>query len=294
LCPLELIKQLPGEALAVSEQRRWVGVEAVRYQDQPPNEAIAPSLTHHWLLLFLRTPREFEAQHEGIRRLVPPPVGSILMVPAGTGIVRYTWGWRSDSLHVFLEPGLVARVIEEAFERDPARVSIPPLDGLHLPQIRDTMLAVNEELTADAGGDHLAVASLANVLAVHLARHLLTPQRTAPRKDGRLPRGKLRAVVEYVEDNLTVAPTLDQIAAIAHLSPYHFARQFKAAMGLSPYQYVISRRVERARELLRMEDLTLAEVAVEAGFSDQSQLCNHFKRLVGITPRQFRMSAGNA
>ena len=82
---------------------------------------------------------------------------------------------------------------------------------------------------------------------------------------------------------------------MARLSPYHFARQFKTATGLPPHRYVIMRRVERARQLLQAAtDLSLAEVALRAGFSDQSVFCLHFKRLVGVTPRQFRMSARRA
>jgi len=82
------------------------------------------------------------------------------------------------------------------------------------------------------------------------------------------------------------------MAAAAHLSVYHFARQFKAATGLPPHQYVIMRRVERARQLLQAgTDLSLAEVAAHAGFSDQSQFSHHFKRLVGVTPGQFGMPA---
>ena len=85
------------------------------------------------------------------------------------------------------------------------------------------------------------------------------------------------------------------MAAIAHLSAYHFARQFKASTGLSPYQYVIVRRVERAQQLLREgDDLSLAAVAAGAGFSDQSQFSHHFKRRLGMTPGQFRRSARNA
>ena len=103
---------------------------------------------------------------------------------------------------------------------------------------------------------------------------------------------KLRAVVEYVEEHLDPGPTLEQMAAVAHLSPYHFARQFKQATGLPPYQYVILRRVEWARQLLQTQSgLSLAEVAARAGFSDQSQFSHHFKRLVGVTPGQFRRSA---
>jgi AraC family transcriptional regulator len=84
---------------------------------------------------------------------------------------------------------------------------------------------------------------------------------------------------------------MEQLAAVAHLSPYHFARQFKAATGLPPHQYIVARRVERAQQLLRRGDHSLAEVAARTGFSDQSQFCNHFKRLVGVTPGRFRMPA---
>jgi len=86
--------------------------------------------------------------------------------------------------------------------------------------------------------------------------------------------------------------TWEQMAAIVHLSPYHFARQFKATTGLPPYQYVIARRVERAQHLLRANgELGLVDVALRVGFSDQSKFSFHFKRIVGVTPGQFRVSA---
>jgi AraC-like DNA-binding protein len=82
------------------------------------------------------------------------------------------------------------------------------------------------------------------------------------------------------------------MAALARLSPYYFVRQFKRATGLPPHQYVILRRVERAKQLLQAGgNFSLAEAAARAGFSDQSQFCQHFKRLVGVTPGQFRMRA---
>jgi len=111
-------------------------------------------------------------------------------------------------------------------------------------------------------------------------------------RDGALPRVRLRAVVDYVEEHLGASLTLEQMAAVTRLSAYHFARQFKAATGLPPHQYVIMRRVERAKQLLRAgTDLSLAEVAARAGFSDQSQFSRHFKRLVGVTPGHFRIAA---
>ena len=97
--------------------------------------------------------------------------------------------------------------------------------------------------------------------------------------------------IDYIMANLDNRPTLERMAELVHFSPDHFARQFKAATGLAPYQFVIARRVERAQELLcGRQELSLAEVAIGAGFSDQSQLCLHFKRIAGVTPGHFRAS----
>jgi AraC family transcriptional regulator len=72
------------------------------------------------------------------------------------------------------------------------------------------------------------------------------------------------------------------------LSPYHFSRQFKRSTGLSPHQYVVRKRVERAKELLINTDLTLYEVAISVGFVDQSHLAKHTKRLLGVSPKYLR------
>ena len=127
------------------------------------------------------------------------------------------------------------------------------------------------------------------ILTVHLLRHLSAPRRFQRGRDGVLPRGRLRAVVEYIEEHLRGCPSLAQMAAVVGLNPYHFARQFKASTGLPPHQYVIARRAERAKQLLQAgAAVSLAEVALRAGFCDQSQFTRHFKRLVGVTPGQFR------
>src|SRR5262245_43042736 len=267
-------------------------MKATRFRGTPACEMDLPPLADHALILFSLPPDELDLQFEGVKRQVPPPAGAISLWPAGIPIRVRSSGCK-DALHISLEPELVARVAAEAFELDPARLTIPPLDGLHLPQLRAAMLAVNDESMAyAAGGGRLAAESLANLLAVHLVRNASGPRPPASRSDGALPQRKLRAVVEYVEEHLDVSPTLGQMAAIAHLSAYHFTRQFKAATGLPPHQYVILRRVERAKLLLQRGDLSLAEIAVGAGFTDQSKFSHTFKRVVGVSPRQFRRSAG--
>ena len=290
LGPIELRKLVPFEPCAASDLLGWVGLEAARYREAPGSEINLSPLTHHALVLITRPPKELDLQYDGVKRHVPPPAGSILVVPAGSSAL-WRWVGRKDSLHVYLEPELVARVAAEAFGLDPGRMTVPPLDGLDLPHLRSAMGAVDAELTAGGAGGRLAAESLANVLAVHLIRHLLAPGRPPHGPDGALPRGRLRAVVEYIEEHLQAGLTLEQMAAVAHLSPYHFARQFKAATGLPPHQYVILRRVERAKQLLQGGNLSLAQVAAQAGFSDQSRFSHHFKRLVGVTPGQFQKPA---
>jgi len=292
LGPLAAVHEIvPFEAAAVSDRLGWVGLEAARYRAAPDSELNPPASTYHWLVLVTRPPEELDLLYEGVKRQVPPPAGSILLVPAGSP-TQWRWSGRKDSLHIYLEPGLVARVAAEAFDLDPARLTVPPLDGLDLPHLRAAMGAVDAELTTGGAGGRLAAESLANILAVHLIRHVAVPRRPERGRDGALPRARLRAVVAYVEDHLDAGPSLEQMAAVARLSPYHFARQFKRATGLPPHQYVIARRVERAKQLLQGgDDLSLAQVAAHAGFSDQSQFSHHFKRLVGVTPGQFRTPA---
>ena len=140
-------------------------------------------------------------------------------------------------------------------------------------------------------GERLLVESLANVLAVQLIRHITRHRRLKAAADGVFPRHKVRRVIEYIMENLENNPTLEQMAGIVHLSSYHFARLFKAATGLAPHQFVITRRIERAQHLLRTNgELGLAEVAFRSGFANQSHFCLHFKRITGVTPRRFRES----
>src|SRR5262249_33142759 len=215
--PLDWYETLPFEAAAASFQLGWVGLVAARYREPPVSEINLSPLTHHTLVLFARPPEELDLRYEGLKRHVPPPAGAILLVPAGCP-ARWRWSGPNDSLAVCLEPGLVARVGAEAFDLDPARLTVPPLAGLDLPPLPAAMWAVDAELTAGGAGGRLAAESLANVVAVHLIRHVLAPRSPARRRDGTLPRGRLRAVVAYIEGHLDAGPSLEQVAAVARLT----------------------------------------------------------------------------
>jgi len=96
--------------------------------------------------------------------------------------------------------------------------------------------------------------------------------------------------VHYIHNNLQKDITLEELAKEANLSKYHFCRQFKKHIGISPMKFIMSRKITRAKELLRREDTTISMIAAELGFNDISSFSEKFKKLTDITPTQFRQS----
>jgi AraC family transcriptional regulator len=274
-----------------SDALGWTGLRAEHLTDPPDRELNLPPTTHHWLVFNHRRSPIYSLQLEGLERTEPAPLGAVTIIPAGS-TSRWRWSGSSESTHILVEPQFLARVAAEALDLNPDRATLPPVYALCDPQVRAAMLALDAEHLAGGPGSRLLAESLGNVLAVLLLRRF-SSSGPADSHPGRvLAKHKLRAVLEYMNEHLDAELSLDHLAAVAHMSPFHFARLFKNSTGLPPHQYVIARRVERAKELLRDRDLLpLAEVAVETGFANQSHFTRHFKRLVGVTPRLFQASA---
>jgi AraC family transcriptional regulator len=198
----------------------------------------------------------------------------------------------ADRLHLYLDKSLVEGVAAEAgFDREGFEV----LDGLCLrdPLTKHVGLSLLSELESGGPVGPLYAESLAHALAAHVVReHSSLGGRAVRRLDrspGRgLPSRVLRRTVEYVEENLAGDLSLAEIAGAANMSPYHFSRLFKEAVGSPPHRYVVERRVERAKDLLRHTDLPISEVAREVGFSGQSHLHFHVKRVLSATPASLR------
>ncbi|HYW04038.1 MAG TPA: helix-turn-helix transcriptional regulator [Gammaproteobacteria bacterium] len=105
----------------------------------------------------------------------------------------------------------------------------------------------------------------------------------------RLARSRLNRLFDLIEARLGGGDlSLRTLAAEAGMHPHYLPRAFRRIVGQSPHQYVMTRRIERARRLLRDTDLTVAAIAAESGFSSQSHLCSHFKRATGVTPGEYR------
>ena len=121
-----------------------------------------------------------------------------------------------------------------------------------------------------------------------LAAQLVRSFSSAPPATATIADRRLKRVVAYIEDNIAEDLSLNAMAAVAAMSPYHFARAFKAATGASPLQFVINARIERARVMLKSTRLSIFEVAFRVGYGDPGHFSRHFKSRVGTTPGAYR------
>jgi AraC-like DNA-binding protein len=119
--------------------------------------------------------------------------------------------------------------------------------------------------------------------------HLPLPAPKLQARGGLSP-GAMRRMRDYIDAHLSDSIELVELAEIAGLSIFHFARQFKHSEGVTPHHYLVSRRVERAKELLAETSHSLSEIAFAVGFADQSHLARHFRQIVRMTPGEFRRS----
>ncbi len=144
------------------------------------------------------------------------------------------------------------------------------------------------EFEQDTPPDVLYAESLANMLVVHLiktysASHLRP--HTIPRS---ISQQRLSRVVEFIHANLNHTLSLRQLADIAEISPSHFTVLFRQATGTSPHQYLLTQRIKKAKELLRLTNTPIADIASQTGFADQSHLTRLIRRYTGHTPKDIR------
>ena len=159
--------------------------------------------------------------------------------------------------------------------------------ALHDPLISQMAWAIANEV--DQGVlDRILADALNTALAVQIVRRLVDPSKIALAPSNGLPRERLQRVCDYIEAHLDDRLSLTDLARVACLSPYHFSRSFKQAVGVGPQHYVMQRRIERAKTLMRRTHQPLAVIAQEAGFADQSHLTSFFRRETGTTPGRYR------
>lgn len=141
----------------------------------------------------------------------------------------------------------------------------------------------------DEPADRLAASSAAETVLHHLLIQGTTKRSHARVRGGLAPVIR-RRLIDYVDAHLTTPLTLDELAGVAALSTYHFARMFHTSFGEPPHTWVRARRVARAQLLLRRPHGDLADIAQRCGFGSASHFSRLFHETVGVTPRQYRLA----
>jgi AraC family transcriptional regulator len=252
----------------------------------PLDDFALPAIPRHVLVINLSSPSEIQERLVG--RQGHLETGNLVILPAGAPT---SWHLEREGevrhLHLYLSPTLIQKIAASA-DINPDRVELIDRLGIFDPQVEAIALSLLSELRLDGLGGKLYAESLANILAIHLLRHHSSVKLPALSRSVGLTRTTLRPAITYIEEHLAEDLSLSDIAAVVHLSPYHFARLFKASIGIPPHQYVIRRRVERAKLLLSTTNWSLTTIAHTVGFANESHLALHFKRLTGHSPKNVR------
>jgi AraC family transcriptional regulator len=213
--------------------------------------------------------------------------GSVCVLPSGLEH-KATIEGRSEYLALYVEPKLVSRAASES--RLTGSFRIAERYTHRDPIISNVGLALLAELDSKGLSGRLYAESLANVLAVHLLRYYTNEDLPALRFRGGLSGPKLRHVTDFIAENYANEIKLAELAQVAGMSSFHFAREFKRTTGTTPHQYLIKFRVERAKALLNENKLPLVEVGLRSGFSHQSHFTRLFRKVTGTTPQLYRLS----
>ncbi|HTG58300.1 MAG TPA: AraC family transcriptional regulator [Terriglobia bacterium] len=208
--------------------------------------------------------------------------GDMTLMPSG---IPSQWSWNStcDRLDVIISPdvfgdGNELAVVDRFLFRDR--------------EMEVICHRLYQAVSLGGMADRLYVESLVTQLAVLIRRRHSTASAALriPPSSG-LTRSQARRVLDYIESHLSRHLTLGELARIAGLSLHHFARMFKRTVGMAPHRYVLERRLERAKGMLRSTGTSLVEISLSTGFSSQSHFTSTFRRLVGPTPTEFQACA---
>ncbi|MEL7077845.1 MAG: AraC family transcriptional regulator [Cyanobacteria bacterium J06582_2] len=232
-------------------------------------------------------PNQCERKLAGIYRQEEQNFGSVAIMPAQA---EHYCAWQSNIRFIVLAftPQALRQIAPET--ADPDKIELLPTFATAEPDrvITGIAMGIKQQLEANPEDCDFYVEHLKNALLAHLIKKYCTITTVFKEYTGGLPPYKLKQAVEYINDNLEQQVKLKDVAKLIDISQYYFCRSFRTSMGVSPYQYVIQQRVAKAKELIKGSQLPLADIAYSCGFSSQSQMTQHFRKCVGVTPKVYR------
>jgi AraC family transcriptional regulator len=277
---LQIANSLPYRT---SCRLNWSGVEVHRYRLQPHE---APEHAYPQLAVFLAhtdRPVKAEMRRAGVTVTAEFTEGSVSIAPP-----RYRSSFKLEGsgevTAIFLDPFIIA----EMAYADVCNFEILPQFAIRDPLICEIGNALDSELMSACPGPRVYAESLATALAAHIVAKYSNNASVEPARTSR-SKTQLRRSMEFIHQNLQSNISLRDIASVANMSKYHFAKSFRNAIGIAPHSYLVKLRIERARKLLVSENLSIDEIAIRVGYSDKSHFVAQFLKIVGTTPHRYRL-----
>lgn len=254
----------------------------------PPGEATVHSPDHHTLFVSLAPrPLQYHQAQDGKTHEALYRRGDFTITPADLPFFA-RWQGTENCLRLQMSDRFLRSVAQETLTRCSDHLTLVPTFQSRQGSIEAIATLMLTELQQQQSGGALYLDSLAQSLTVQLLRQHSSTQPQLPQYEGGLPPYQLRRILAYVDAHLTQDIKLADLAQLLTMSPFHFGRMFKQSVGISPHQYVIQQRVERAKTLLKQSDRAIIDIALDCGFSSHSHLSKQFRQLTGTTPKSFR------
>ena len=253
----------------------------------PPDRIRYSAVEEHCLTLHIANLDRAELSlNNGKRRSSESYPGIFTFIPAQCSS-EWLWEEEVELLEIYLPPSLLETTAIATYDKLPQQIELIDRFAIKDPFLEQLAFAVNAEFE-NSTINKLYLESLQTVLVTHLLRNHCSISIKSPSLSGGLSKIKLQQIVDYIYANIYRNLSLEELARIVKLSPYHFGELFKQSTGKSPYQYVLQCRIEQSQQLLADGKLSLAEISQAVGFCDQSHFTKTFRRYVGLTPRQYR------
>ncbi len=281
-----------GDRLLSSHQAGWQNI-VLEHWSRAPHETPVYYSKQHTIEIHLKTEKNTERKLDGVFRQENIQIGDIVLIPAH---VEHWARFQEDAellILSFAADALATTIYDDAFDLE--CVEFIPQFAHPDPTIEQFAQAILAELQTDYYGCQLYAETLANAMFVHLVRKYSTFQPQIKKYQDGLSGYRLKQALNYIHDHLGNRNlTLREIAQEIHISQYYFARLFKKSLGITPHQYVVQQRIEKAKQLLKQKiELPIADIALECGFSHQSHLNNCFRQITKMTPSVYRQSYQN-
>lgn len=232
------------------------------------------------------TPVKCEMRLAGSKIIAEMTEGLVSIAPPGVPRSGKIDG-SGEVTAIFIDPVKIAEIATAQVEFE--SFEILPQFAIHDSLVYQLGTALDAELLSDWPSPRVYAESLGTALAAHIMMKYSNKTATPPRGNS-LSRTQLRRSIEFIHENLHADISLAEIAAIANMSKYHFAKSFRRAIGIAPHQYLVKLRMEKARILLTSDDLSVEEIANRVGYSDKSHFAAQFLKIVGTTPNRYRRS----